>query len=253
MKVDPIPSPERPDAVTPWLAYPQGLRTARVTGRPNRFVLEATLADGAPTRVHLADPGRLTELGQSGWDVLVQGPYPKPLLPWRAVAARVGDEWVSLRPTDANLLARRLIEAGLLPELSGGTLRSEVSFGHERFDLVWTSEGGDRRSVIEVKSASLVLDGVALFPDAVSARASRHLLRLASLAGEGWEPRVIFVCQRAAARVFRPAESIDPVFAATLRAVLDQGVQARAFRFRVTPAGVDDPREILVGFSECPR
>lgn len=229
-----------------WLEYPQGLRTARVTGRPNRFVLQATLPDGAPTRVHLADPGRLTELGRSGWDVLVQGPYPEPRLPWRAVAARVGDEWVSLRPTDANVLARRLIEAGRLPELSGGTLRSEVPFGRERFDLAWWSEGGGRRSVIEVKSASLVLDGVALFPDAVSERASRHLLRLAALAGEGWEPRVIFVCQRAAAQIFRPAESIDPVFATTLRTVLDQGVQARAFRFRITPAGVDEPREIPV-------
>ncbi len=227
-----------------WLAYEHGLRMARVTDRPNRFVLEAVLDDGTPTRVHLADPGRLTELGKRGWDLLVQGPWPAPRLPWRAVAARVDDDWVSLRPTDANILARRLIEAGMVPELAGGVLRAEAPMGRDRFDFAWHVPGAERKALIEVKSAGLVLDGVALFPDAVSARASRHLEHLVEWAREGWEPWVVFACQRAAAQVFRPAATIDPTFARTLRRALDQGVQARAFRFRVTPEGVGEPLEI---------
>lgn len=232
--------------MTRWLDYASGLRMARVTDRPNRFVLEAVLDDGTPTRVHLADPGRLTELGRRGWDLLVQGPWPAPRLPWRAVAARVDDDWVSLRPTDANLLVRRLVEAGRIPEIAGGALRAEVAMGRDRFDFAWHAPDGERKALIEVKSASLVLDGVALFPDAVSARASRHLEHLVARAQEGWEPWVVFACQRAAARVFRPAQNIDPTFTRTLKMALEQGVQARAFRFRVTPEGVDDPREIPV-------
>jgi sugar fermentation stimulation protein A len=228
----------------PWLPYPADLRLARVLDRPNRFVLIASLDGGPPERVHLADPGRLTELGRSGWDLLVRGPFPAPACPWRAVAARVDGAWVSLRPTDANRLAARLVEAGHVPELAGGTLRAEAAHGRERFDLEWRS--GERRALIEVKSASLVLDGVALFPDAVSARAARHVTRLAELAADGWEAWAIFVCQRESATVFRPADAIDPAFGTALRAAVARGLRTRAFRFRVTPAGVSDPAPIPV-------
>lgn len=230
--------------MTPWLSYPPDLQRAEVLDRPNRFVLSIRLGDGTCSRAHLGDPGRLSELGRRGWTLLVQGPWPPPRLPWRAVAAQVGQEWVSLRPADANLLGRRLVAEGWIPGLGTGRIRSEVSMGHERFDLSW--EAGDRRALIEVKSASLVLDGVALFPDAVSDRASRHLERLVELAREGYEPHVLFVAQRESARVFRPAESIDPRFAATLRRAIAAGLQARAWAFRVTPEGVGDPRAIPV-------
>ncbi|HOU52896.1 MAG TPA: DNA/RNA nuclease SfsA [Myxococcota bacterium] len=230
--------------MTPWLTYPPDLQRAEVLDRPNRFVLSIRLGDGTCSRAHLADPGRLSELGRRGWTLLVQGPWPAPRLPWRAVAAQVGQEWVSLRPTDANLLGRRLLADGWIPGLGTGRIRSEVSMGHERFDLSW--EAGARRALIEVKSASLVLDGVALFPDAVSDRASRHLERLMELAREGHEPHVLFVAQRGSARVFRPAESIDPCFAATLRRAIAAGLRVQAWAFRVTHEGVGDPRAIPV-------
>lgn len=238
------------EAVPIFLPYPADLRAARVLDRPNRFVLVASVEGGPPERVHLADPGRLTELGRSGWDLLVRGRYPEPGCPWRAVAARAGGEWVSLRPTDANLLAARLVAAGAIPELAGGALRAEAAMGRERFDLAWTL--GDRRALIEVKSASLVLDGVALFPDAVSARASRHVTRLADLAADGWEPWSVFVCQRESATVFRPADLIDPVFGLALRASVARGLRTRAFRFRVAPDGVGDPIEIPVDLAPTP-
>jgi len=232
--------------VIPWLSYPPGLRMAEVLDRPNRFVLSIRLEDGTRTRAHLGDPGRLSELGRRGWHLLVQGPWPAPRVPFRAVAARIGDEWVSLRPIDANRLARRLLQEGWIPGFGPGRIREEVALGRERFDLSWESLEGDRRALVEVKSASLVLDGVALFPDAVSDRASRHLDRLVELAREGFEPWALFVCQRGSARVFRPAEAIDPRFAATLRRACSAGLHAQAYAFRVTPEGVGDPREIPV-------
>lgn len=232
--------------MTPWLSYPPDLRMAEVLDRPNRFVLSIRLEDGTCTRAHLADPGRLSELGRRGWHVLVQGPWPAPLMPWRAVAARVQQEWVSLRPADANRLGRQLLAEGWVSGIGPGRIRTEVPMGQERFDLSWESLAGDQRALVEVKSASLVLNGVALFPDAVSDRATRHLERLVALAREGWDPWVLFVAQRGSARVFRPAESIDPRFAAALRRALTQGLNARAYAFQVTPEGVGDPREIPV-------
>ena len=116
--------------------------------------------------------------------------------------------------------------------------------GRHRFDLAWTD--GTRRSLVEVKSASLVLGGTALFPDAVSERATRHVEALMRHAAEGWEPRVILVCQRGDARAFRPAEAIDPVFARAFRAARQAGLIAGAWRFPVTPQGVGAPSPIPV-------
>jgi sugar fermentation stimulation protein A len=233
--------PPSPDA---WLTYPTRLRRALVLARPNRFVLHVRLDDGTEAKAHLGDSGRLTELGRSGWTVLVDGPYEAPRLPWRAVAADAGDAWVSLRPIDANRLARLLLERGFVPELAGGVLRAEVPMGRHRFDFAWTD--GVRRALIEVKSASLVIDGEALFPDAVSERASRHVEALMGHARDGFEPWVLFMCQRADARLFRPAEAIDPVFARTFRHALGEGLNVRAFRFAASPLGVDSPSMILV-------
>lgn len=237
-------APSDAGALDPWLAFPPGLVRARVVDRPNRFVLHVRLPDGTGSKAWLGDPGRLTELGKRGWDVLLDGPYPAPRLPWRAVAADATDAWVSLRPTDANRLARLLVERGHVPGLQGGEVRAEVPLGRHRFDLAWTD--GTRRSLVEVKSASLVLDGTALFPDAVSERATRHVEALLRHAREGWEPRVILVCQRGDARLFRPAESIDPVFAKAFRAARRAGLTALAWRFDVTPQGVGNPHPIPV-------
>ena len=55
---------------------------------------------------------------------------------------------------------------------------------------------------MEVKSVTWVEDGVALFPDGVTARGRRHLEELAGLAARGHEAWQVFVVQRADACPF---------------------------------------------------
>ena len=69
---------------------------------------------------------------------------------------------------------------GRLAPLAGyPTVRREVSFGRSRLDFLL--EAPDRRPcLVEVKSVTLVLDGLGCFPDAVTLRGRRHLVELAS-------------------------------------------------------------------------
>jgi len=97
----------------------------------------------------------------------------------------------------------------------------------------------DHRIFIEVKSVTMrgSAEGLVLFPDAVSDRASRHLQELASIArGSAKYPRarpempvqalVIFVVQRSdPPRALCPAESIDPAFAVAMRHAACCGVR----------------------------
>ena len=55
-------------------------------------------------------------------------------------------------------------------------IKPEFSYGHSRFDFFLANE---REScLLEVKSSTLVKDGVAMFPDAVTERGRRHVNEL---------------------------------------------------------------------------
>ena len=88
---------------------------------------------------------------------------------------------------------------------------------HSRFDFCGNDVAG-RRCWIEVKSVTLVEDGVARFPDAVTARGRRHLLELIDLKRQGERTAVIFVVQRADARHVEAHRGTDPAFADALAA-----------------------------------
>ncbi len=131
-------------------------------------------------------------------------------------------------------LARVALEARALDELRDWELeRAEVPLGRSRIDFLLRR--GDERLALEVKSVSLVESGVALFPDAVTARGERHVRELTELAGRpGWTAGILFVVQRADARSVRAAASIDPKFAAALADARTAGVHMLARRCRVS-------------------
>lgn len=83
---------------------------------------------------------------------------------------------------------------------------------------------------IEVKSATLVEEGVARFPDAPTARGARHVAELTALVRGGLGRAVIlFVVQRADAVRLEPHWVRDPVFAAALVDAEAAGVRLCAF------------------------
>jgi sugar fermentation stimulation protein A len=63
---------------------------------------------------------------------------------------------------------------------------------------------------VEVKSVTLVEDGLAKFPDAPTARGARHMRELAQAVSAGLRGVVIFVIQRNDASNFTPNRAMDP-------------------------------------------
>ena len=76
--------------------------------------------------------------------------------------------------------------------------------------------------------------GVALFADAVSERAARHLDELRMLRRRGSQASVLFCVQREDVHTVRPAEEIDPAYTAALRRAASMGVRLLAYGARVT-------------------
>ncbi|MGW8162066.1 MAG: DNA/RNA nuclease SfsA, partial [Desulfobulbales bacterium] len=93
---------------------------------------------------------------------------------------------------------------------------------------------------------SLVENGIAMFPDAVTKRGTRHLLELDQLRREGHEAALIFCVQRTDANRFMPAEAIDPVYANTLYSLNRKGLTVLAYQADVKPQEVIITKKIPV-------
>jgi sugar fermentation stimulation protein A len=243
------------------IALPGPLVETRFVGRPNRFLLRceaptarlrevppAYAARDAPpcppgaadlVEAHMADPGRLRELLLPGKRVWLRPAEPSSTrrTRWSAVLVESPDGrgLVSVDTTLPNRLVHAALLEGTLAEFDGWTLeRREAMLGRSRIDFV-LARGDGRRLALEVKSVTLVEDGVALFPDAVTARGARHVRELTAIAAQpGWEAAVLFVLQRPDAARIVAASSIDPAFAAALEAARRGGVRLLGRRCEVT-------------------
>jgi sugar fermentation stimulation protein A len=113
--------------------------------------------------------------------------------------------------------------------------------------------GGRRPCLVEVKSVTLVVDGLGCFPDAVTLRGRRHLEELAGAVEAGYRAAALFVVQRDDARGVRPHDESDPGFGRTLREVARRGVEVYACGCRVGPGRIEIDRLLAVHLDEpCP-
>ncbi len=82
---------------------------------------------------------------------------------------------------------------------------------------------------MEVKSCTLVKDGVALFPDAETERGRRHVRELVKAKKEDYRACALFVVQRTDADMFKPNDQTDPEFGKILRDAAVKGVEVYAY------------------------
>ena len=130
------------------------------------------------------------------------------------------------------LLSEAFHERRLPPFAEFTMARREVVYGDSRLDLLLSGPHG--ACFIEVKSVTLVEDGVGLFPDAPTERGRRHLGALARAVEEGYRAAAVFVIQREDARACTPHDASDPAFGRALREAVASGVEAYAYVCRVT-------------------
>jgi sugar fermentation stimulation protein A len=208
---------------------------ASFVARPNRFVVDAMVDGGRQVRAHLADPGRLTELLVEGAPLRLRPVASRPDRRTRFTVSLVRAStpprpWVSVDTTLPNRLAETLLERNAIRGVGPGwSIRREVAVGRSRFDFMLSRN--DERLVVEVKSVTLVEDGIARFPDAPTARGARHVREIEELVRDGARGLVLFIVQRSDARAVTTHSKIDPDFADAVRSARERGVLLRAARY----------------------
>ena len=133
--------------------------------------------------------------------------------------------WVGVNTSMPNRLLEAMFRKGLFAWAEGyDALRREAVNGESRLDGLLT--GPDLPELwVECKNVTLVEDGVAAFPDAVTTRGAKHLHTLMRLAAEGRRAAMLYVIQRPDGRCFQAADYIDPDYAEALRLAVHAGVE----------------------------
>ncbi len=202
--------------------------------RPNRFLTIIDL-NGSAVESHLPDPGRLKELLIPGARVLLRPEQSKKRkTKYSTVAVYYQNTLVSLDTQLPNRWLRHLIDNQIIKSLiKWSVLKQEYKLENSRFDF--HLKNNSDRMILEVKSVTMVEDGIALFPDAVTERGRRHLEHLTSMTKKGFQTGLLFAVQREDAGSVSPHWQRDPRFSRSLLDAFKAGVEISAIKGKVYP------------------
>jgi sugar fermentation stimulation protein A len=203
------------------------LLPGKLIKRYKRFLADIELETKEIVIAHCANTGSMRGCAMPGAPVWVsQSDNPKRKLKYTWELIQGADSMIGVNTQVPNKLVKASIENGLLAELKEYTkVKPEVKTSdHTRLDLLLESENG-KRCYVEIKNCTLVEEGVAMFPDAVTTRGQKHLDELVRLKREGHRAVIFYLIQRMDARVFTPAAMIDKVYADKLKTAVENGVE----------------------------
>jgi sugar fermentation stimulation protein A len=211
--------------------------------RYKRFLADVRLPDGSEVTAHCTNTGRMTGCCEPGSQVMLSPAREGRKLPftWRLI--RVGRCWVSVDTAIPNTVVAEALRRGRIPELAGyDSVSTEVRYGHElrsRIDVLLTDSAGRLPPCyVEVKNVTLRRGREALFPDAVSDRALKHLHELAREVERGHRGVLVPFVARADCDGFGAAEEVDPAWARALEEVAEAGVEVLPWQARIDRRGV---------------
>lgn len=227
------------------------LTHARLVKRYKRFLADVVLDDGTETTAHVANSGAMLGMNAPGIEVwLSHSDNPKRKLAWSWELAHVDGGLVGINTSHPNAIAAEAIAAGKIPELVGyASLRREVTYGkNSRIDILLEDESRPK-CYVEIKNVHLKRGEAAEFPDAVTARGTKHLAELSDMVAEGHRAVMLFLVQRQDCSYFSPAADIDPTYAKALHKALAAGVEVLCYACRLSleEIVVADPLPLRIG------
>ncbi len=216
---------------------------ARLIRRYKRFLADCTLDDGREVTAHCANPGSMIGLAEQGTKIWLEpndDPKKKLKYGWRLVDHENG-HFTGVDTSVPNKALRAVLEQREIPELAAyDTVRPEVKYGeNSRIDFLLSGPGLPD-AYVEVKSVTLSRQqGLAEFPDSVTARGTKHLGELAAMTAKGHRAIMLYLVQRTDCDRFALAGDIDPSYAAAFEAAQAEGVERLVYLTRISPEGVE--------------
>jgi sugar fermentation stimulation protein A len=197
--------------------------------RPNRFLAQAQILSSQElVYAHVPDPGRLKELLiPLAKVILTKSNNPTRKTQYSLIGVKNKAIWVNLDSQLSNRLFQE--EFSKLPRFKNfGLLKAEFKYHDSRIDFLMENRKdkfNPRKTLIEVKSTTLVKDKIAMFPDAPTLRGTRHVNELKESLLSGFDAVIVFLVKRGDAVKFCPFKEMDPKFFSALKLAKQAGVE----------------------------
>lgn len=224
------------------MKYSNSLQRVQLIQRYKRFLADVEWLDGRQMTVHTANTGSMLGCSTPGnyiWIRDSENDKRKYRYSWE-ISEDDNGNLIGVNTGLANKLVVEAIEQDSISELSGySNIRTEMPYGESsRIDIfLKDQQSALPNCYVEVKNVTAREgeDGYAIFPDAVTARGTKHLFELIRMVQAGHRAVIFFCIQRNDANQFRAAHEIDPKYAQTLVYAVENGVEALAYSVEISP------------------
>ena len=188
------------------MKFTNSLIKGKLIKRYKRFFTDIEVNNKVIT-AHCPNTGSMLGLLDKGNDVWVtKNNDPKRKLKYTLEMIKVKKRIIGVNTHRANRIVEHALTNKLINEFKKiKNIKAEFKFSEDtRFDFLCD------KKIIEVKNVTLLRDGIfAEFPDAVTARGSKHLNMLINSIKKGYKPYVLFLTQIQDINKFRIAKDID--------------------------------------------
>ena len=213
------------------MEFTKSLIKGKLIKRYKRFFTDVKIAKGIVT-AHCPNTGSMKGLLDEGNEVyLLPNNDPKRKLKYGLEIIKSRKNLVGVNTHLANKIVEHGINNNLINELKNNDLiKPEVFFNKEtRFDFLLEKKG--QKMFVEVKNVTLFRNKyTAEFPDAPTARGTKHLLTLIDAIKKSYKTYLIFLVQIQNMKYFKIAKDIDEEYYKNYLIAKKAGVNFLAYR-----------------------
>tara|TARA_B100000965_G_C19116409_1_gene551337 strand:- start:23 stop:595 length:573 start_codon:yes stop_codon:yes gene_type:complete len=183
----------------------------------------------------------LLDQGNEVW--FTENNDPKRKLKFTLEIIKAHKKLVGINTHRANRIAEHALTNKLMSEFKSiKTIKPEFKYSNDtRFDFLCD------RKIIEVKNVTLTRKNeIAEFPDAVTSRGTKHLIKLVNSIKKGFKPYVLFLTQIEGIKYFKIAKDIDIEYYKNYLIAKNSGVNFLAYRCKINSKQIKVEKKIEI-------
>ena len=225
------------------MKFTNSLIKGKLLKRYKRFFADIKVNNKIVT-AHCPNTGSMQGLLNEGNDVFItEHNDPKRKLKFTLELIEVNKILIGVNTHRANRIVQHGLENKLFSEFKSiNTIKAEFKYSDDtRFDFLCD------KMIIEVKNVTLNRnENLAEFPDAITSRGSKHLIKLINSIKKGYKPFVLFLTQIQGISKFKIAKDIDNDYYQNYLLAKKSGVKFLAYRCKISPVEIKVEKKLKI-------
>ena len=225
------------------MKFTNSLIKGKLIKRYKRFFVDVEVNNKVIT-AHCPNTGSMLGLLNKGNDVWISKiDDPKRKLKFTLEMIKSNNRMIGVNTHRANKIVLDGLNKKLIKEMKNvKEIKPEFKYSDDtRFDFLCD------KNLLEVKNVTLLRNkDFAEFPDAVTTRGSKHLIKLAESIKKGFKPFVLFLTQIEGINKFKIAKDIDAGYYKNYLKVKKDGVKFLAYRCKLNDKEIKIEKQINI-------